>query len=105
MSTPFAPEPKFFEHPKYAEFLTSLGTKVGDWLLIFSDAEKEEQFTTWRIAQEAKEDAEDFKNLIPMRIVMKPEEWEWFKAKIDADEEANIPNLRALSAHPPKGAI
>lgn len=56
--------------------------------------------------EEKKEDIEDFKNLIPMRIVMKPEEFDWLKKKIEeAEESENLPNLRALANHPPKGAI
>jgi len=105
MSTPFAPEPKFFEHARYAEFLVSLGPHVGDFNLFFTDREKEIKFNIWLKEQQTHEDIQDFKDLIPMRIVMNAEEFEWFKAKIEADEEAHIPNLRALAKHPPKGAI
>lgn len=53
--------------------------------------------------EEKKEDAEDFKNLVPMHIRMNTEEWSWFKAKIDAEDAANLPNLKALANHPPSG--
>lgn len=105
MSTPFTPEPKFFEHARYAEFLNTLGHRVGDWNLALTDRQKQIEFNIWLKAQETKEDIQDFKDLIPMRIVMNAEEFEWFKAKIEADEESHIPNLRALAKHPPKGAI
>jgi hypothetical protein len=102
MTPPFAPEPKFFEHPRYAEFLVSLGNKVGDFNLVFNSEEKEEQFTTWLIVQEAKEDVADFKDLVPMHIRMNTEEWNWFQARLEEEYTEQLPNLRALVKHPPK---
>lgn len=53
----------------------------------------------------SQEDIEDFRNLIPIHIRMSAEEFAWLKAKIDADEEVDLPNLKALSAHPPHGVF
>lgn len=102
MSTPFTPEPKFFEHPKYAEFLVSLGTEVGDFNLSHTDRQKQIEFNIWLKRQETQEDIEDFKNMVHMRISMNTEEWNWFVSKLE-DEEAHLPNLKALANHPPKG--
>ncbi len=99
MTPPFAPEPKFFERVEYGRFLSSLGTDIGDWQLVYTSEEKEEQFNEWL----RKEEAEDFKNLVPMHIRMSTEEFNWFMAKVAAEDEANIPNLKAIEKHRPHG--
>ncbi len=33
------------------------------------------------------QDAEDLAGLIPVKITMSPEEWEWFTSKLEDDEE------------------
>ena len=103
MSTPWAPEPEFFEHPQYAEFLVSLGTKVGDFNLFNTNFQKRIKFEAWLARKEHEENVEDFKNLVPLHIRMNTEEFEWFMSKVAAEDKANIPNLKALEKHRPHG--
>lgn len=102
MSVPNQASTRFTEHEKYAEFLASLNRVELATYLEKHDDDKVNQFFGWL---EDMETAADFKNLIPMHIRMSAEEFAWFKAKIDAEDEENIPNLKALSDQPPHGAI
>jgi hypothetical protein len=103
MTPPFAPEPKFFEHPRYAEFLAGL-TDDGFGIEFEKQSSefKEVAFSNWLKIEERKEDIKDFKNLVPMHIRMNTEEWNWFSKKLEEEKTEFLPNLRALVKHPPK---
>lgn len=69
------------------------------WPMAFVQSELLHRFSE----EETKENAEDFKNLIPMHIRMNEEEWNWFTSKLAEDEDSHLPNLKALAKHPPAG--